>query len=139
MPVRAHAAAATTAPTTAPTTASPTAARNRLMLTMLPLAGLALLFLGGCAIEVNDRDSGRDGYYKPRGATDLCRREVERTYDDRFRIAYELPELVTQGTSQLVTQEFSLTPRKDYGTGIERRAIRCTVTDGALTSVTPVK
>lgn len=132
MPVRSSAATAVNA-------AVADAAPRGPLLTVLPLAGLALLFLGGCSIEVNDREVGRDGYYKPRSATDLCRREVERTYDDRFRIAYELPELVTQGTSQIVTQEFSLTPRKDYGTGIERRSIRCTVTDGTLNSVTPAR
>lgn len=108
-------------------------------LALLPLAGLAMLLLGGCAIEVNDRDPGREAAYKPRTATDVCRREVERTYDDRFRIAYELPDLQTQGATQVVVQEFSLTPRKDYGTAIERRTVRCTVADGVLTAFTPMR
>ncbi|ACJ01285.1 hypothetical protein [Rhodospirillum centenum] len=111
---------------------------DRLTLGLLPLLG-ALLFLTGCAIEVNgETDEWRDGAYRPRSATDICRREVYRSYDDDYRIAFELPEMRTEAAKQTVTQTFTLTPKRGRD-GQETRTIRCTVTDGALTDVATVR
>lgn len=51
--------------------------------------------LSGCVASINANDHDDDGWRHshPRTATDLCRREVERTYEDNYRIAFELPSL----------------------------------------------
>lgn len=104
---------------------------------LLPaLAGL--LLLGGCINIQGDGDHD-GGPYRPRTATDLCRREVEHSYESRYRIAYDLPELTTNGTTQTVRQPFTLAARKENFEGPERREIRCTVVDGALTQVQTVR
>lgn len=102
--------------------------------------GLALVIAGtafsACSINVNDdQDHGRYAY--PRTATDQCRREVERSYGDRYRIAYDLPDLVTTGSVQTVTQAFTLVLRKDNFDAPQRRSLRCTVDGGVLTQVVP--
>lgn len=104
------------------------------------LVGLGMVVgagvLSACSINVNDdKDDGR--YARPRTATDHCRREVERTYGDRYRIAYELPDLVTNGTVQTVTQGFTLVLRRENFDAPERRSIRCTVDSGVLIQVVP--
>ena len=98
------------------------------------VAGAAAL--SACSINVNDdKEDGR--YAHPRTATDQCRREVERTYGDRYRIAYDLPDLVTSGPVQTVTQSFTLALRKDNFDSPQRRTLRCTVDGGVLTQVVP--
>jgi len=94
--------------------------------------------LGACSINVQDRDYEHDdGYSRPRSATDLCRREVNRSFGDRYRIAFDLPELSTSGNTQTVIQPFNMVSRKDSFDGPQRRTLRCTVVDGVLTQSVP--
>lgn len=105
----------------------------------LAAAAVGLLALGACSISVQDGDGGyHSSDYRPKSATDLCRREVWRSYHEDYKIAYELPELTTAGTSQTVVQSFTLVPERGRA-DVERRTIRCTVTDGALTEVSALR
>lgn len=104
----------------------------------LCLLALGALALSACSINV-DGDTHGPGYNLPRTATDLCRREVDRTYDSRYRIAYELPELSTDGPTQTVRQAFTLALRKENFEAPERRALRCVVRGGELVSVSEVR
>lgn len=102
---------------------------------VLAIAGVGLL--GACSINVNDGELERGSYSTPRTATDVCRREVHRTYGDRYRISFDLPELSTNGTVQTVHQPFTIVSRKDSFEGPQRRVLRCTLTDGILTQAVP--
>ena len=97
----------------------------------------APLLLGGCVAEINAGDDAYHGgaYSRIRTATDMCRREVERSYEDRYRIAYDLPDLTSQGTTQTVVQPFTLEARRNAPDAPGRRTVRCTVVDGTLTQV----
>lgn len=102
--------------------------------TLIPLSlvGVALL-AGACSIEVNgETDLDHNNGYYVRTPTDLCRREVNRSFADDYRIDFDLPELSTQGTVQTVVQRFTMTPRQGRG-ATESRTIQCTVTDRTLT------
>jgi hypothetical protein len=102
------------------------------------LTGLGLVaLLAACSINVRDDDIDHDGYHRPRTATDLCRREVDRTYGSRYRIAFDLPELTTSGNIQTVVQPFTMASRKDAFEGPTSRSLRCSVADGVLTQATP--
>ncbi|MFV3075809.1 hypothetical protein [Niveispirillum fermenti] len=104
-------------------------------LAMLAIAAMGLL--GACSIKVNEGDAERGAYSTPRTATDVCRREVHRSYGDRYRISFDLPELSTSGTLQTVYQPFTIVSRKDSFEGPQRRALRCTLADGILTQAVP--
>ncbi|MFM2041824.1 MAG: hypothetical protein RLY86_400 [Pseudomonadota bacterium] len=107
--------------------------------TLVTAAALALLALGGCSISVQDGDGYHDGSVeRPRSATDICRREVWRSFQEDHRITYDLPELTTTGTTQTVVQAFTLDPHRS-SQGSERRTIRCTISDGTLTEVTSLR
>lgn len=101
----------------------------------LALAGGGLL--GGCSINVHDDGIEHGDYRAPRTATDICRREVDRSFSDRYRIAFDLPELITNGNVQTVQQPFTIASRKDAFETPQRRTLRCTVVDGALTQAVP--
>jgi len=101
----------------------------------LAITGIGLL--SACSINVNDDEGNRDHYAYPRTATDQCRREVERTYGDRYRIAYDLPDLSSSSSTQIVVQRFTLALRKDNFEPPQRRSLRCTVDGGVLTQVVP--
>lgn len=105
------------------------------LLTALALAGGGLL--GACSINVNDGEVDHGNYRTPRTATDICRREVDRSFGDRYRIAFDLPELTTNGGTQSVFQPFTMASRKDSFEPPQRRALRCTIVDGALTQAVP--
>lgn len=105
------------------------------LIVLLALAGGGLL--GGCSINVNDDGIEHGDYRAPRTATDICRREVDRSYGDRYRIAFDLPELSTSGNVQTVQQPFTIASRKDAFEGPLRKVLRCTVVDGALTQAVP--
>lgn len=116
--------------------------------------GMAMVVLSGCvaSINANDHDGdGPHGHY--RTATDLCRREVERTYEDAYRISYELPTLRTIppmsplpapggtapvpdaiGTQQVVQQPFTITPRRDGGLS-QHQTLTCTLNTGVVTAM----
>lgn len=101
------------------------------------LAGSVGGLLGACSINVNDDNYEHGAYRMPRTATDLCRREVDRSFGDRYRIAFDLPELTTSGNVQTVQQPFTMASRKDAFEGPQRRTLRCTVVDGVLTQAVP--
>lgn len=101
----------------------------------LVLAGAGLL--GACSINVNGDEYDRDGHYKPRTATDQCRREVDRSFGDRYKIAFDLPDLTTNANVQTVVQPFTIASRRDSFEAPQRRVLRCTVVDGALTMAVP--
>ncbi|WP_119677408.1 hypothetical protein [Indioceanicola profundi] len=114
--------------------AEPARAGRRSAARVLTLtSAVGLLALSGC-ISVHD-GGGDSSEYRPRSATDLCRREVWRSYHEDYKINYDLPELSTSSNSQMVVQSFTLVPERGRA-DVERRTIRCTVTDGALTGVT---
>ncbi|SNR97939.1 hypothetical protein SAMN05880556_101913 [Azospirillum sp. RU38E] len=106
-----------------------------LLLGAIVITGAGLL--SACSINVNDDGVEPGRYAYPRTATDQCRREVERTYGDRYRVAYDLPELSSSGSTQIVVQRFTLALRKDNFEPPQRRSLRCTVDGGALTQVVP--
>ncbi len=106
-----------------------------LLLGAVVITGAGLL--SACSINVNDEAVEPGRYAYPRTATDQCRREVERTYGDRYRVAYDLPELSSSGSIQIVVQRFTLALRKDNFEPPQRRSLRCTVDGGALTQVVP--
>ncbi|WP_298325221.1 hypothetical protein [Asticcacaulis sp.] len=93
--------------------------------------------LGACSVNVNDGDYERGLSPVPRTATDICRREVDRSFGDRYRIAFDLPELVTNGNVQTVQQPFTMASRRDAFEGPQRRSLRCTLVDGVLTQAVP--
>lgn len=101
------------------------------------LATVSAGLLGGCSINVNDGEYDHGNYRTPRTATDICRREVDRSYGDRYRIAFDLPELTTNGGTQMVFQPFTMASRKDSFEAPQRRALRCTIVDGVLTQAVP--
>ena len=105
------------------------------LLALLAVAAGGLL--GACSINVNDDDYDHGTYRMPRTATDICRREVDRSFGDRYRIAFDLPELTTSGNVQTVNQPFTMASRKDAFEGPQRRTLRCTVVEGALTQAVP--
>jgi hypothetical protein len=105
------------------------------LLGALAITGIGLL--SACSINVNDDNADHGRYAYPRTATDQCRREVERTYGDRYRIAYDMPELTSNGSTQIVVQRFTLALRKDNFEPPQRRSLRCTVDGGVLTQVVP--
>lgn len=93
--------------------------------------------LGACSINVNDGEYEHGKYHAPRTATDICRREVDRSFGDRYRIAFDLPDLSTNGNIQTVQQPFTMASRKDSFEAPQRRTLRCTITDGVLTQAVP--
>ncbi len=105
--------------------------------TLALLATAAVGLLGGCSVNVNDGEYDHGNYRVPRTATDICRREVERSFGDRYRIAFDLPELTTNGGTQSVFQPFTMASRKDSFEPPQRRALRCTIVDGVLTQAVP--
>ncbi|WP_148293585.1 hypothetical protein [Azospirillum sp. B4] len=97
-------------------------------------AVLGCLGLSGCVINADD--SGPHHYDLPRTSTTVCRREVDHVYDDYYKIAFDLPSLVTEGDGrQIVTQPFTLMPRRDVTSAAGRHVMRCVVKDTALISV----
>jgi hypothetical protein len=100
---------------------------------MMTVVGL----LSGCSINVNDAEFDHDNYPLPRTATDVCRREVERSYGNRYRIAFDLPELSTNGDTQTVQQPFTMASRKNDFEAPTRLTLHCTVVKGVLTRATP--
>lgn len=97
------------------------------------------LALGACSIAVQDGDDWNHvGENRPRAATDICRREVRRSYDYDHGIDFDLPELSTSGTTQTIIQSFTVDAKRGRGVP-ERRTIRCVVTDGVLTEVANVR
>lgn len=104
--------------------------------------GTALLlvgagFLGGCSINVNADEYDHDGHGKPRTATDQCRREIDRSFGDRYKIAFDLPDLTTNANVQTVVQPFTLASRRDSFEPPQQRVLRCTIVDSALTMAVP--
>lgn len=100
-------------------------------------AGTLVGLLSGCSIKVNDGDYDGENYRVPRTATDICRREVDRSYGDRYHIAFDLPELTTNGDVQTVHQPFIMANRKNSFEAPARSALRCTLVKGVLTQATP--
>jgi hypothetical protein len=97
-------------------------------------AAIGCLGLGGCVINADDSGAHYD---LPRTATTVCRREVDHVYDDYYKIAFDLPSLVTEADGrQVVTQPFTLMPRRDVTSAAGRHVMRCVVKDGALVSLT---
>ncbi|MQP65118.1 hypothetical protein GE253_07125 [Niveispirillum sp. SYP-B3756] len=105
--------------------------------TVILLAAASTSFLAGCSINVNDGENEHGNFRNPRTATDICRREVDRSYGDRYRIAFDLPELTSNGGTQTVHQPFTMASRKDSFEAPQRRALRCTIVDGILTQAGP--
>ncbi len=93
--------------------------------------------LGTCSITVNEGEYDHGNYRAPRTATDICRREVDRSFGDRYRIAFDLAELSTSGNVQTVNQPFTMASRKDAFETPQRRTLRCTIVDGVLTQAVP--
>jgi hypothetical protein len=122
---------------------------------LLALA-VPLSTLGACSIKVQDA-GGRHADHSL-FATEMCKREIERSLGGQSSIAYDLPDLSTKGDVQTVIQAFELTEKMFKTVTIERdgqeknaaitvippstakaqrRSLRCVFVDGKLTEATP--